>query len=185
MSLKPFLFLALAAASLGACSGVRLQSEVAPSTYDYQNFTLYHAERDTLVEVQGNPFNMDAGAFAKAVTGYMQGANFGRPTNFTTAPGANAERNMRVVMAFNSRTDSQNLCTAGYRPQAAAGGAISLKAAWCFDNRADSWVDATLGGITSTQDPGFHDLVEEVVLNLFPPQMDTETIRDNGDDIPK
>jgi len=38
MSLKPLLSLALAAATLGACSGVRLQSEVAPSTYDYQNF---------------------------------------------------------------------------------------------------------------------------------------------------
>jgi hypothetical protein len=184
MSLKPLLSWALAATTLGACSGVHLQSEIAPSTYDYQNFTLYHAERDTLVEVQGNPFNMDAGVFAKAVTDHMQGGNFGRPTNFTTTPGASAEPNMRVVMAFNTSADSEALCTANYRPQT-AGAAVSLKAAWCLENRVDSWVDATLAGVTSTQDPKFHDLIDEVVMNLFPPQMDTETIRDNGDDVPK
>lgn len=185
MSLKPLLSLVLAAATLGACSGVHLQSEVAPSTYDYQNFTLYHAGRDTLVEVQGNPFNMNSAVFANAVTDHMQGANFGRPTNFTTTPGPSAERKMRVVMAFNSAADSQDLCTAGFQP-GAVGRVLSLKATWCFADRADSWVDATLDGVTSPQHPGFHDIIQEVVLNLFPPQMDTETIRDGGgDDIPR
>lgn len=167
--------------ALTACSGVWLQSEVAPSTYDYQNFTLYHAGRDTAVDILGNPFNMAPAAFAKAVTDHMQGANFGPRTNFTTTPGPSAEPNMRVVLAFNSAAGSEDLCSGAYRPSG-DDGTLSLKAAWCFGDRTDSWVAATVKDVRSTQDAKFHDLIDEVVMNLFPPQMDTETIRDNGDD---
>ncbi|HSR56525.1 MAG TPA: hypothetical protein VLN73_09780, partial [Alphaproteobacteria bacterium] len=77
------------------------------------------------------------------------------------------------------------LCTArniGSRP---ARNTLSLKAAWCLGNRVDSWVDATVSGANSVNDPAFRDLVDETVAHLFPPHMDAETIRDDdGDDRP-
>lgn len=183
MTLKPLLTLGLAAAVLGACSNglVRIQSDVAPSTYDHLNFNLYHAERDTRVEVHGNPFNMDAAAFARAVTENMQGANFGRPTNFTTTPGPSAERKMRVVMAFNSANDSHDLCTAQNFRSRNRAGRLVLKAAWCFGDRQDSTVEADVAGASSVDDPAFHALVDQTVLNLFPTHMDQELLRDNDD----
>jgi hypothetical protein len=182
MTIKPLACVALTAFLLGACAAglVRLQSEVAPSTYSYSNFALYHAGRDTRVEVHGNPFSMDAAAFARAVTDHMQGANVGRPTHFTTTPGPSAERNMRVVMAFNSDADGYDLCNARFRPRGEVG-VLTLKAAWCFAGREDSWVEATVGGAGSVNDPRFHDLVSQTVLNLFPTDMDYELLRDNGD----
>ncbi len=182
MSPKSLFSLALAAAVLGACSGglVRLQSEVAPTTYDHLNFNLYHAERDTKVDVHGNPFNMDGAAFARSVTNHMQGANVGRPTNFTTAPGPSAERNMRVVMAFNTEADGYDLCTArSFRPRG-RNERLTLKAAWCFGDRQDSTVVAYVHGARSVNDPAFHELVDQTVMNLFPTHMDSELLRDNG-----
>lgn len=182
MPIRPLFAGALGALLVAACTGVRLLSDIAPSTYDFRNFALYHAGRDTLVEVQGNPFHMDRAAFEKAVTDRMQGANFGRPTNFTTAPGPSVERNLRVVMAFNSTVDVRDLCASGFRPLPGGSG-LTLKAAWCFEDREDSWVEATSDAVTSVNDPGFRDLIGETVLNLFPPYMDEETIRDSGDDL--
>jgi len=132
---------------LGACSGnaVRLQTDYNASSYDYANFALYHARRDTRVEVHGNPFGMDAAAFAKAVTDRMQGANEGRRTNFTTVPGASAEKNLRVVMAFDSDSDGYDLCSGRVVPAKPQADVLSLRAAWCFSNRQDSFVEAVIG----------------------------------------
>lgn len=182
MTVKSLVTAGLAAVTLGGCAGaVRLQTELAPSTYDYANFTTYHAGRDTKVEVYGNPFNMDAATFAKAVTDNMQGANAGQRTNFTTKPGPSAEKNLRVVMAFNSDAEGYDLCTGhNFRPRN-QGGPLTLNAAWCFGNRQDSMVVATVDGAKSVNDPRFHDLVDQTVLNLFPPHMDYELIRDHDD----
>lgn len=170
------------AAFLAACSNVSLQSEYNPSSYDYRNFATYHGDRDTHVDVYGNPFGMDASTFAEAVTDHMQGANFGRPTNFTTAPGPSAERNLRVVMAFNSPMATYNLCEARPTGGGERSDGLVLKAAWCFDDREDSTVEARIAGATGPNDPRFRALVRETVLNLFPPRMDPELIWDNGDD---
>ena len=61
----------LATLVVASCSAghVRLQSEYARSTYDYSNFALYHAERDTRVVIHGNPFDMDRAAFGQAEDG--------------------------------------------------------------------------------------------------------------------
>jgi hypothetical protein len=89
-------FATVAALAIGACNTglVRLQTEHNQSNYDYQNFTIYHAGRDTRVIIHGNPFGMDQAAFNKAVTDNMQGATPGRRTNFTTTPGKTAQHNL-------------------------------------------------------------------------------------------
>jgi hypothetical protein len=182
------LLLCLAAITIGGCSGasVRLNAEYNRSTYDHLNFSLYHADRDTKVVVHGNPFAMASADFGKAVTGHMQGANFGRRSNFTTTPGKSAERNLRVVMAFNAaEDDTYDLC-GGKVDTRTSKGAMRLSAAWCFGDRQDSFVEAEVNGAGGINDPRFRALIQQTVLNLFPTHMDRELFGDdNGDDSPK
>lgn len=168
---------------LGACSAdhVRLQAEYNRSTYDHRNFTLYHGDRDTKVVVYGNPFAMDPAVFAKAVTDTMQGANFGRRTNFTTTPGKSAEKNLMVVMAFNARVGIYELCRNPHIRTMPRSRKLTLTAAWCFDGRQDSLVTAEVGPATGVGDPRFRALVRQTVLNLFPQFMDREFIGEGRD----
>ncbi len=175
-------FAAAAALVLGACSAdhVRLQSEYNQSTYHYLNFTLYHVDRDTKVMVHGNPFAMEPKAFAKAVIDTMQGANFGRRTNFTTTPGKSAEKNLMVIMAFNAEVGIYELCRGGHVKTSPRKNELKLTAAWCFDGRQDSLVEAVVGPAKGVNDPRFRSLVRQTVLDLFPPYKDRE-FRDNDD----
>jgi len=161
-----------AAASLivGACSGdaVRLQTDYNQSTYDYLNFTNYQAGRDTKVVVHGNPFAMSTEAFKKAVTNNMQGANFGRRTNFTTTPGKSAEPNIWVVMAFNADIGIYEICNNKPKKTRPGSNQLNLSAAWCFDGRQDSLVEAVVGQVGDINDPRFRALIQQAVLNLFP-----------------
>jgi hypothetical protein len=154
---------------LAACGAdqVRLQTYRNRSTYDYLNYSTYHADRDTRVVVLGNPFAMDAPAFARAVTDTMQGANFGRPTNFTTTPGPSAERNLWVVMAFNAEVGPYELCRGRAVETRPRTDALTLAAAWCFDGREDILVTAAVGPARDVNDPGFRAVVRQTVLNLF------------------
>ncbi len=183
MSIKSAFAVIGAALVLGACAGaVHLQSDYAESTYDFNNFSLYHAERDTLVVVHGNPFDMDAAAFGRAVTDHMQGANNGRRTNFSTRPGKSAEKNLRVVMAFDADIGVYELCQGGPIKTKPRKDRLSLTAAWCFADRQDSMVEATVGPVKGVGDPRFREIVRQTVLNLFPTHMDFILIRDRGGD---
>ena len=111
---------------------------------------------------------MNTAAFKKAVTDNMQGANFGRRTNFTTTPGKSTKPNSWVVMAFNLNIRMHEICKG--KPMRARPGANELKllAAWCFDGRLDSKVDAVVGRAEDINDPRFRTLIRQAVLNLFP-----------------
>lgn len=183
-------FLTILAASLmalSACSAglVRLQTERNRSTYDFLNFSTYHEGRDTRVLVYGNPFAMDPAAFGRAVTDTMQGANYGRPTNFTTTPGPSAERNLWVVMAFNADVGPYALCGDGPVRTQRRADVLTLTAAWCFDGRQDSLVTAAVGPASGVNDPRFRDLVRQTVLNLFVPEPRWEDERERDRDRPK
>ena len=182
MPVKYRLGIVFTAFVLGACSTslVRLSSDYNESNYDYRNFALYHSERDTRVLVHGNPFGMAAADFAKAVTDNMKGANIGRPSNFTTTPGKSAEKNLRVVMAFNADTEYYDLCETNSVNTRRSKDKLTLTAAWCFGDRQDSAVEAVVDGAKDVNDPRFRALVQETVLNLFPTHMDDILIRDDG-----
>jgi hypothetical protein len=184
MSIRSAITVIGAALVLGACSGayVFLQSQYNPSTYDFNNFSTYHAERDTRVVIHGNPFNMNAAAFARAVTDQMQGANNGRRTNFTTSPGKSAEKNLRVVMAFNAVNGDYDLCEGKPIETKPTKNMLRLTAAWCFADRQDSMVEATVGAAKGVGDQRFRDIVQQTVLNLFPTHMDYILIRDQGNE---
>ncbi len=171
----------IAAASLviGACSAdaVLLQSEYNRSTYDYRNFSTYQAGRDTKVVIHGNPFDMNTEAFKKAVTDNMQGANSGRRTNFTTTPGKSAEPNIWVVMAFNANIGIYEICKSKPIKTRRGSNQLKLSAAWCFDGRQDSLVEAAVGQVGDINDPRFRALIQQVVLNLFPGRLSLDERR--------
>ncbi len=173
---KTKIFFAAAALVVPACAqdNVRLQTQFNRSTYTHRNFDTYHAGRDTKVVVHGNPFGMKAAAFAKAVTGHMQGANPGPRTKFTTTPGKTATKNRWVVMAFNAEVGIYELCRGKRFKTRPSEGALSLRAAWCFDGRQDSLVTASVGAPEDINDPRFRALIRQTVLNLFPRHKDRE-----------
>jgi hypothetical protein len=164
----------------GACApnGVSVTSQLEPA-YDFYNFTAYHQNRDTKVEIRGSMFGADAQTFAHTVTENMRGQNAGGITNFTTSPGPSAEGNLKVVLAFNTTLAPTKICDDGTLA-AAPGDGTTLQAAWCFGDRLDSYVVARAGAINGVDDPAFRTLVAEATRELFPPRADEETIMDNG-----
>lgn len=168
----------LGVAAACAPNTVSVTSQLEPA-YDFYNFTAYHQNRDTMVEIRGSTFGTDAQTFARAVTESMRGQNAGGPTNFTTNPGPSAERNLKVVLAFNATLSPSKICDDGSLA-AAPGDGTTLQAAWCFGDRMDSYVVARAGTINGINDPAFRTLVVEATRELFPARADEETIMDNG-----
>lgn len=173
---------ALGLASACAPGAVKTQQNLNRS-YDFSNFSSYHQGKDTRVVVLGDTFGMDAGAFADGVTAAMQGQNPGRPTNFTTAPGPSAEKNFRVVMAFNVAPIHYDLCNGAKVTPRTAGGETTLQAAWCWEDRTESYVRAWTAPV-QPNDPRFQELVARTTRELFPQHKDRELIQDNSDDGP-
>ena len=173
---------AMAAGLVAACAAgtVQTSSYVEP-TYQWVNFTTYHQNRDTLVEVHGNPFGLDQSAFGEAVTAHMQGATVGPPTRFTTSPSGNMEKNMRVVMAFNVKPVGSSLCKLTSTEPAYNGAGTVVYAAWCWEDRMDSYVRASAGQISGVDDPRFRDLVAQTTMDLFPLYGDKEYNEDDND----
>lgn len=166
----------------GACAGNQpsLVSHLHP-TYDYKTFNAYHRNRDTLVEVHGNPLGLDRAAFANAVADAMQHRYSAIQTRFTTTPGGSVEKNLRVVMAFNTRPGNLGLCTAKADAEAAIAARAPitvLHAAWCWGDRAESEVTAHIAPVTAVDDPRFRALVSQATRELFPGNKDV--LRNSG-----
>jgi hypothetical protein len=86
---------------------------------------------------------------------------------------------MWVVMAFNADIGAYDLCRGKYIKTRPGERALRLAAAWCFDGRQDSMVEAAVGPATGVSDRRFRALVGQTVLNLFPQHMDRELLDDN------
>ena len=172
---------------VGACAPTNTQIDyryLNPS-YNHQNFNSYLQGRDTRVVVVGDMLGLEPEAFGNAVTADMQGNNEGGPTNFTTHP-TNAEPNFRVVMAFNAASYSNSLCEVkDLRPQKTAG-MTTLQAAWCWDNRMESYVSGRVAAVNPS-DPKFKSLIAATTRELFPQHMDPilqDDDFDSGDNFP-
>lgn len=176
--------MALGLTSACAPGAVSVQRDLNPS-YNFQNFASYHQGKDTHVVIQGDTFGLDAPAFGEQVTAAMQGKNWGRPTNFTTHPGPSATENLRVVMAFNAAPIQHGLCDGANVTPRKAGDKTTLQAAWCWEDRTESYVRAWTAPVRPG-DPKFRELVAQTTRELFPPHMDKELIDedDNDDALP-
>lgn len=181
MKIRVSLATALAIGIAGGCSGaVRTQSHQDPSLYSFSTFTLYHGNRDTRVDVVADPVGDDSSAFAEAVTEAMYRANAGHPTRFTTKPGPSAEKNLKVIMAFNV-APHVHLCDARNLDPRPRVENTYLQAAWCWDNRTLSYVEARAPGRVRAGEPAFRTLVASATRDLFPQFIDNR-LRDNNND---
>lgn len=152
---------------LVACapSAIRSQSDYH-TAYSFGDFAVYHAKRDTRVDILGDRFGLNKSAFAKTVTEAMYGNHPGIPANFTATPGPSAEKKLRVIIAFNVEP-AHYLCSIGKLAPKPIKGKTVLQAAWCWGDRTNSYVVAW----TQATKPGsqkFKELVAEAIQELFP-----------------
>jgi hypothetical protein len=158
---------AILATFLVACapSAIRSQSDYH-TAYSFGDFAVYHAKRDTRVDVIGDHFGLNKSAFAKTVTKAMYGNHPGGPANFTATPGPSAEKNLRVIIAFNVEP-VHYLCSAGKLEPKFVKDKTVVQAAWCWGDRTNSYVVAW----TQATKPGsqkFKELISEAPQELLP-----------------
>jgi hypothetical protein len=166
------------AIALSACAPSAIRSQADFHTaYSFSNFSLYHANRDTRVDVIGDRFGLSQSAFAKLVTKAMYGNHLGAPARFTATPGVSAEKNLRVIMAFNM-APSAYLCSVGQRTPRLVKGKTTLQAAWCWGERTDSYVMAWTAK-TRPGAPNFTKLIAEATQELFPEHIDNQLRKPN------
>ncbi len=137
MALRPMVALAAAALVASACTGEIMTSELHRANSD--GFFRYSAGRgEMLAVVVGNPFSISKDILDRAVTDAMQGNHNGPMTRFSTNPGPKADRNQRVVVAFNTPTamHPRSLCGNPAAIPTAAPAAAKLRAevAFCVES---------------------------------------------------
>jgi hypothetical protein len=71
-------------------------------------------------------------------------------------------------MAFNANIGIYEICNYKSIKKRPASNQLRLSAAWCFDGRQDSLVEARVGQVEDINDPRFRALIRQTVLNLFP-----------------
>ncbi len=158
-----------------APGNVRLTEQQTGSAYDSGEVAYAGAGRDLLVEIYGNPFDGDTGAFAGAVTDAMQGRNWGQRMNFTTTPGPDARTLYKVVLLFGPPIDlmALKLCSEPAEALAAKptpGEGISVLAAFCRSDKSLTEIKGTIESAPGHDDPAFAELVGQVTQGLFPPR---------------
>ena len=157
---------------LGACSGVTTQSMGSNRDYDFLTIG-----RDTHVVVRGDPFATGQGRFADRVVAAMQGRDWYGRTRFTTSPGSNSHKSVRVVMLFNGpgQATAFQLCERPERfksVEPAPG--LRVLAAFCVSGYPERVVEATAGGINSAQAPAFTQLIAQTTFELSRQEFDND-----------
>ncbi len=157
-----------------APGNVRLTHQETDSAYDSGEMAYAGAGRDLLVVIYGNPFDGGTAEFQNAVTGAMQGRNWGQRMNFTTTPGAGARTLYKVVLLFDPPVTllAQRLCSETAEALAARpsrGEGISVLAAFCRGDKALTEIKGYTGSAPGHDDTAFRELVGQVTQALFPP----------------
>lgn len=169
---------------VAACApgNVRLTHQETDSAYDSGEMAYAGAGRDLLVVIYGNPFDGDTAEFQNAVTGAMQGRNWGQRMNFTTTPGPEARLTYKVVLLFDPPVDlmAQKLCSepaGALSAKPAPGGGIDVLGAFCRSDKSLTEIKGHIESAPGHDDPAFRELVGQVTQALFPPGR-----RDDDDD---
>ncbi len=158
--------------TIAASSGCTVKSVANRSTsYSYGEFVSLTRNRDMLVVVRGNPFNMDQKAFEKAVIDAMQGQNWGPGANFKAGPSETAGKEFRVVMLFNGPKTvlTGELCQAPEKFGSVKGGdGLRVRAVYCNKDVPLTEVNAWTDPVAGTKAPNFARLVIRTTRELFP-----------------
>lgn len=141
-----------------------------------QNVNFGAAGRNLRTIVIGNPTALPQEEFAAIVRDHMQGANFGRPVKLVPAGLATPPEGYRLVLLFGSlpgvgdRTLCQAPLPAGGGPEAVVDGDLSVKAAFCTDERPVRSLTGEAFNFNDPRDPRFKRFLRDVGLAVFSPQ---------------
>jgi len=150
--------------------------------YSPSFFVYAAADRDFLVQVQGNPFGISDDALADSVVAAMQGHNRGPRTRFVTKPTDSTRPDYRAVIVFEPAPTlrPQDVCQ-GRAPTAPAKTAsratVELLAVFCGPDRVFSSLQAK-APVKAPDDDAFKRLFTQVTLELFP---DTDQTVNRGE----
>ena len=174
----------------GGGSGPAISYSSIESVYSYHEVSYAADGRDFEVVIKGNPFGgagVNDDALGDAVVGAMQGQPGWMVTNFTTTPGETARPLYRIVwlIGVDAGTSLYRLCgptsginvagynIGGYSPSDAERAAPPkpgnrIIAAFCRRERMMTYLGASMGGITSPDDPRFRALIRTATRQLLP-----------------
>lgn len=170
----------VALALLAGCSAISPGGVIYHTTIGVagtnQNVTYGASGRDLRTIVIGNPTSLPQEEFAAIVRDHMQGANFGRPVHLVAADPGTRPEGYRLVLVFGSAAGvgDGTLCSemlpAGIDPHAAPTGDVSLKAAFCTDQRPVRSLTGEAFDASDPRNPHFRRFLRDVGLALFNPQ---------------
>jgi len=140
-----------------------------------QNVSYGAAGRDLRAIVIGNPTSLPQEEFAAIVRDHMQGANFGRPMHLVAADPSTPPEGYRLVLVFGSAPGVGDGTLCGFLPaggdaNAAPGGDVSVKAAFCTDQRPVRSLTGEAFDASDPRNPTFRRFLRDVGLALFNPQ---------------
>lgn len=175
MKFRYLAFVALVASGLAACAGNQtlIASNDISQAYDEQQIGFATQDgRSIPVVIAGNPFDTSRAALDAAVTGAMNGSNFGPAVTFAVDPAKPATQNSRVVMAFNPAGTplSGSLCLAVPQSRAASGADLRVAAAYCQGSQPMTEATGSIGNVNGPDSPNFRALTAQLTQALFPPR---------------
>lgn len=181
MAFRPMAAVAAAALVVSACTGEIMTSQLYRANSD--GFFRYGAGRgEMLAVVIGNPFPISKDVLDHAVTDAMQGNHNGPMTRFSTDPGPKADRNQRVVVAFNTPTamHPRTLCgnPAAIPTTAPVADKLRAEVAFCVESDLYSDVNISIPAVASPNDPRFRHMIASAMWELIPTR---DPLSDNND----
>ena len=171
-------------ALVGGCAGSPvIYNQAVYTRYSPVEFGVAAGRKDLRTVVHGDPFGMGEEQFAEvAVAALNRHEPWPQPTNFTLEPGESANPSYRVVLVFDTPgIPIMRLCQDPLPPAAtvpADDETLHVSAAFCLRQGELTAVQGRVAGVETVDDPGFHSLLGQVVIALFP--LSDPTQDDNG-----
>ena len=166
--------------ALAGCAGqTTLYNAYVATPYTPTEFGVGAGRKDLRVEVRGDPFAMGQQAFAEATVEILQRFQpRPQPTRFTLEPGENSNPAYRMQLLFDAPRAVNPISGCRNPPVAETDAAtVRVSAMFCRNQGTLTQVSGEVGGVTSVDDPGFAQLMQQIVIALFPtrdPQRDRE-----------
>jgi len=174
-----FYLLILAGMCLGcSSSGVVLSPTTIYGAYKPTLLNYAVNSSGILVEVVGNPFDVQKADLERAITRAMTGSNFGPRVDFVTTKTEGFRFPYRIVMVFDPTQNytPSKLCKQTENIEPGSGQIVKAHAALCAGAGALTGVSGRVGDVTSPDDPEFRQLISQITTNLLPPISSNEVL---------
>ena len=122
------------------------------------------------MDVAGNPFPGSGAAFSRVVYDAVSTTSVARPIPLTLGQG-DPDSGYRMIVVANpaSRFDRHAACRGERRHADRTGGSVELLMTYCLWQRSITSLRARRDGVTGPGDPALHDMVQQAMVQMFPP----------------